>query len=89
MYFLITYVPVIVFWFLDSYYLYQERLYRSLYNNVTKKENKDIDFSLNATIYANSSPKNCFPSCLFSKTEMLFYIPLALICTCVIIITHI
>ena len=76
MYFLITYVPVIVFWFLDAYY-------------VRKKDKNDIDFSLNVSNYANNPVKNTFCSSLLSKTEIWFYIPLALICTCVIIITHI
>lgn len=89
MYFLITYVPVIVFWFLDAYYLWQERLYLALYNDVRIKDEKDIDFSLNVSYYANNSMKNTFCSSLLSKTEIWFYIPLALICTCVIIITHI
>lgn len=30
-YFIVAYIPIIVFWFLDSYYLLQERLFRSLY----------------------------------------------------------
>lgn len=89
MYFLITYVPVIVFWFLDAYYLWQERLYRTLYNDVRMKDENDIDFSLNVSNYANNPVKNTFCSSLLSKTEIWFYIPLALICTCVIIITHI
>lgn len=89
MYFLITYVPVIVFWFLDSYYLWQERLYISLYNDVRMKDENDIDFSLNVSNYANNLLKNTFYSALLSKTEIWFYISLALICTCVIIITHI
>lgn len=89
MYFLITYVPVIVFWLLDSYYLWQERLYRTLYNDVRTKDENDIDFSLNVSNYANNPVKNTFCSSLLSKTEIWFYIPLALICTCVIIITHI
>lgn len=89
MYFLITYVPVIAFWFLDSYYLWQERLYRTLYNDVRMKDENDIDFSLNVSNYANNPVKNTFCSSLLSKTEIWFYIPLALICTCVIIITHI
>ena len=53
MYFLITYVPVIVFWFLDAYYLWQERLYRTLYNDVRMKDENDIDFSLNAVSYTH------------------------------------
>ena len=89
MYFLISYVPVIVFWFLDSYYLLQERLYRDLYNDVRKKSNSEIDFSLNASGYANKDYKRTLLGCVISKTELWFYLPLALICSCVIIITHI
>lgn len=89
MYFLITYVPVIVFWFLDSYYLLQERLYRDLYNDVRKKENSTIDFSLNASIYAKVDYRRTLFGCLVSKTELWFYIPLALVCSGVIIITNI
>ncbi len=48
-YFWIAYIPILMFWFLDAYYLQQERLYRSLYEKVRKTKNKDIDFSLKAT----------------------------------------
>ena len=89
MYFLISYVPVIVFWFLDSYYLLQERLYRDLYNDVRKKSNSEIDFSLNAAGYAKKDYKRTLLGCVISKTELWFYLPLALICSCVIVITHI
>ena len=34
MYFLVAYIPIIVFWFLDAYYLKQEHLYIALYNEV-------------------------------------------------------
>lgn len=53
------------------------------------KDENDIDFSLNVSNYVNNSVKNTFWSSLLSKAEIWFYIPLALICTCVIIITHI
>ena len=89
MYFLISYLPVIVFWFLDSYYLLQERLYRDLYNDVRKKSNSEIDFSLNAAGYAKKDYKRTLLGCVISKTELWFYLPLALICSCVIVITHI
>ena len=38
LYFLVAYIPVIVFWGLDSYYLLQERLYRGLYEKVRLSE---------------------------------------------------
>lgn len=89
LYFLVAYVPIIVFWGLDGYYLLQERLYRSLYDKVRKTEEDKIDFSLKATTKDFKNDKNCYCSCLFSATELWFYLPLALVCTGIIIITHI
>lgn len=89
LYFLVAYVPVLVFWGLDAYYLLQERLYRSLYEKVRETEEDDIDFSLKATTEEFDSNKNCYCSCLLSKTELCFYMPLALVCTGIIIITHV
>lgn len=86
LYFLIAYIPIVVFGGLDSYYLLQERLYRALYNKVRLLNEKDIDFSMKATKEEFNSEKNRFFSCLLSKTEIWFYLPLALVCTIVIII---
>lgn len=86
LYFLIAYIPIVVFWGLDSYYLLQERLYRALYNKVRLLNEKDVDFSMKATKEEFNSEKNRFFSCLLSKTEIWFYLPLALVCTIVIII---
>lgn len=88
LYFLVAYIPVVVFWWLDAYYLLQERLYRSLYEKVRNTDEKDIDFSLKATATEFDSNKNCFCSCLFSKTILGFYAPLAIVCTGIILITH-
>lgn len=74
----ITLLPVIVFWFLDGYFLYQERLYRGLYNDVIKKEPKDIDFSMGAYKYHNNQ-KNNKTSSIFSETLIAFYLPLLII----------
>lgn len=89
LYFLAAYIPIIVFWGLDAYYLYQERLYRSLYDKVRHTDEDEIDFSLKATSQEFISDKNCYYSCLFSGTELWFYLPLAMVCTGIIIITHI
>ncbi len=89
LYFLVAYIPVVVFWWLDAYYLLQERLNRSLYEKVRKTDEKDIDFSLKATQKEFDSKNNSFCSCLFSKTIIGFYAPLAIVCTGIIIVTHI
>ena len=52
-------------------------------------EENNIDFSLTATTQEFNTNKNCYCSCLFSKTELWFYLPLAAVCTGIIIITHI
>lgn len=88
-YFIIAYIPIIIFWLLDTYYLQQERLYRSLYNKVRKTEEQHIDFDLNVTYQEFIGNNNTYFECLYSLTEIGFYIPLALICAIVIIITNI
>ena len=87
LYFLVAYVPIIIFWGLDAYYLLQERLYRSLYDKVRQMDEDKIDFSLKATTQEFNSKRNHY--CLFSVTELGFYLPLAIVCTGIIIITHI
>lgn len=89
LYFLVAYVPIIIFWGLDAYYLLQERLYRSLYDKVRQTDENQIDFSLEATAQEFNSERNCYGSCFFSRTELCFYLPLAIVCTGIIIITHI
>ena len=86
LYFLVAYIPVTVFWFLDAYYLFQERLYRSLYEKVQNTDENSIDFSLKATTVEFDSEQNRFCCCLLSKTEAWFYLPLALVCTVIIIL---
>lgn len=89
LYFLVAYIPIIIFWGLDAYYLLQERLYRSLYDKVRQVDEDNIDFSLKATMQEFNNEKNCYSSCVFSKTELWFYFPLAIVCTGIIIVTNI
>ncbi len=43
---LLAYIPAIIFWGLDGYFLSQERIYRKHYDRVRMKENDNIDFSM-------------------------------------------
>lgn len=63
--------PLIIFWFLDAYYLSQERLFRDLYNLVRKTRVQNIDFSMDTQ--ALKSEGNEWLTVLFSPTLMLFY----------------
>lgn len=84
MFFVIAYVPIVVFCLLDSYYLQQERLYRALYEKARKQDPHKIDYSLNVSIKDFPGEETQYLFCLISKTELLFYFPLAMICTIVI-----
>jgi len=64
----ISFLPAILFWVLDGYFLYQERLFRELYDEVRLKDESQIDFSMKRT---NSIRK--FFSAVLSKTLILFY----------------
>lgn len=88
-YFLVAYIPIVIFWFLDSYYLLLERRFRSLYDKVRNLSEDRIDFDMNTTRSEFKSEKNTFCSCFVSVTEIGFYVPLALVSTIVIILTHI
>lgn len=46
-----------IFWFLDSYYLKQEKLYRELYEEISLiKDDKEINFSMNTKNFKKSVP---------------------------------
>lgn len=82
MFFLIAYVPLIVFWFLDSYYLKLERTFRSLFDYIRTDENADIDFDMSPKRARDRGKNNKelnFISCIFSKSQWLFYVPIGVI----------
>lgn len=68
---IISFLPVIAFWILDGYFLWQERLFRSVYNEVIKKKEADIDFEMNPSNYQGG--RNTWTSSTFSPTLIVFY----------------
>lgn len=73
-FFLITYIPLIIFWILDTYYLQQERKYRNLYDKVRNLEEEEIDFSMKITDDLLSD-KTSYTNCFLSISECIFYLP--------------
>ncbi len=67
----LPYFPAIVLWALDAYYLRQERLFRKLYDQVRKKAEPDIDFSMSTRGVQKEAGK--YSRALFSKTVLPFY----------------
>lgn len=67
----IAFLPVSVFWFLDAYFLRQERMYRKLYDAVRVKDEQHIDFDLNASGYGADVASYC--RVMFSITLKYFH----------------
>ena len=91
-YLLIALIPVLVFWFLDAYYLQLERKYRALFNYVRKDSNAMVDFNLNLKGISGFELKErslSYIACLISRSEWLFYVPTGLIVLVVMKITHV
>lgn len=73
---LLAFIPVVGFWFLDAFYLQQERRYKQLYKNVTIKSEEEIDFNLDARLVIGTDDEMkrlCFCKCLFSFSVAVFY----------------
>ena len=68
---LIAYIPVLILWGLDGFFLSQEKQYRKLYEEVAAKKEDDIDFNLNATKF-NTADQSWFSS-TFTKTLVPFH----------------
>ena len=69
-------VPVVFFWGLDGYFLWQERLFRALYDSVRVLEEGEIDFSMDVSPFKTGRPRT-WPSATFSRTLLTFYGALA------------
>jgi len=65
--------PTILFWFLDSYYLQQERKFRGVYNNVCGLKN-DVEVKpYEMPIQKFQGGQYCFCKVFFSKTIAWLY----------------
>lgn len=86
---LVAYIPILVFWGLDAYYLLQEKLFRALFNKTRTTDETIIDFSMDVSLDEFRTPDNSYWKCIISPTELGFYFPLAIVTAGIIIITHI
>lgn len=64
-------LPVIGFWYLDSYYLRQERLFRAVYDDI--RAQSDTDFSMNPMKH-QGKPNCSRATVFFSQTLVVFYL---------------
>jgi hypothetical protein len=45
----LAYFPAVAFWVLDGYFLWQERMFRALYDHVRKLKEEEVDFSMDTS----------------------------------------
>lgn len=74
-YSIVAFLPVFVFFILDGYFLSMERSFRDLYDDVRKRDPKDIDFAMNPAPYKKANPRNGWIASLCSPTLLWFYLP--------------
>lgn len=72
LYVLLAYIFTALLWFLDSYYLYQERLYRTLYENVASGSIGSDTFTLKTSVL-ESYQIDSYPRIFRSITQLPFY----------------
>ncbi|MFX0139041.1 MAG: hypothetical protein ACFFDN_35695 [Candidatus Hodarchaeota archaeon] len=65
----IAFIPLVIFWFLDSYFLWQERMYRKLFDWVIKNRLKTNEYLFDMNAYR-------FKSEVVSKSRIMFSITL-------------
>jgi len=75
----LAFIPLLVFWFLDAYFLWQERMYRKLYEWVinNRLETEEYLFDMNAYRFKNEVQS--IPRIMFSITLGWFYGSIAIL----------
>ncbi len=75
--YLAAFIPTILFWILDSYYLWLEKVFRDLYKDVSKEKEDKIDFLFPINNYKHR--KDFFKVLFCNITTTGFYPPILLL----------
>lgn len=76
---LIAFIPLIVFWFLDAYFLWQERMYRELYKWVIENRLKTDEYLFDMNAYRFEDKVQSKFRIMFSITLGWFYCSIAIL----------
>lgn len=68
---LFAFVPLVMFWGLDGYFLWEERKYRKHYDSVRTGSTVPVDFSMNASSYSKET--GGWLGATLSKTLVIFH----------------
>ena len=75
----IAFIPLLVFWFLDAYFLWQERMYRKLYDWVVNNRLKTEDYLFDMNAYRFKDEVQSKLRIMFSITLCWFYGSIAIL----------
>jgi hypothetical protein len=75
----IAFIPLIVFWFLDAYFLWQERMYRKLYEWVINNRLKTEEYLFDMNAYRFKDKVQSRVRIMFSITLGWFYGSIAIL----------
>ena len=75
----IAFIPLLVFWFLDAYFLWQERMYRKLYEWVINNRLKTEEHLFDMNAYRFEGEVQSRFRIMFSITLGWFYISIAIL----------
>lgn len=70
---LIAFIPLLVFWFLDAYFLWQEKMYRELYRWVVENRLKTEEYLFDMNAYRFKNKVQSIFRIIFSITLRWFY----------------
>ena len=83
---LIAFIPLLVFWFLDAYFLWQEKMYRELYKWVVGNRLKTDEYLFDMNAYRFEDKVQSKFRIMFSITLGWFYCSIAILVTIYILI---
>ena len=83
----LAYIPAIIFWGLDGFFLWQEKLFRKLYDRVRVLPEGEIDFSMDTSIITGDK-RPTWEGATFSKTLIPFHGVLIFAVAVVMVLTH-
>ena len=69
----LVFVPILLFWILDAYFLQQERLYRKLYQWIVENRMLSDKYLFSLSIARVQDQKKSLLRVMFSTTLMVFY----------------
>lgn len=75
----IAFIPLVVFWFLDAYFLRQEKMYRKLYKWVINNRLKTEEYLFDMNARRFEKEVQSIPRIMFSITLGWFYGPMAIL----------